>query len=402
MGLRSDNFLAPRYLVKVEGTKLQSDVTDFIESVTYEEGENVASKITLSVLNPEFVLLDSKVFAEGNALDLWMGYDSKPLAFMNRGFIVKPNVTFPRGGIPKITVVAYDVTRKLMDSEEKGKKDKGKTYSKKRDSEIIESLFKEIEVAPFVIQTKGLKTRTRKKGTTRWQFMKRIARLNGYVLNVRYDPRKKVHVGFFGPADGAKQEEVYKFSYGTGEPDATLLEFTPDTSLPSQRTKLEVTYTDPKTRKVHRVEIEVKRKDAERTKFTGTDGTKKLKKEIANGPAVTLTVFGQQEEVITDRQFSSEKDAKRWASAWWDRRQREFSFGRGSVLGVNTLRMGQVHELKGLGNRLTGKWQFTSVRHHQTGRSLYEVELTATKAVLSSLVSAPGNVSNVKARGTTL
>jgi phage protein D len=283
-----------------------------------------------------------------------------------------------------------------------GERDKGRTYSKKRDSEIAESIFKEIEVAPFTIQTKGLKTRTRKKGTPRWQFLKRIARLNGYVVDIRYDPTKKLHVGFFGPADAETQEEVFKFSYGTGEPDATLLEFTPDTSLPSQNTKLEVTYTDPKTRKTHRVEVEVVRKDAERTKFTGTDGAKKLKKEIANGPSVTLTVFGQSEEVITDRQFTSAKDAKRWASAWWDRRQREFSFGRGSVLGVNTLRKGQVHEFKGLGNRLSGKWQLTSVIHRQSGNSLYEVEMTATKVVLSSLVSAPGNVANVKDRVVTL
>jgi phage protein D len=397
--LRTDAYLAPRYLVSVEGTKLQSDVTDLIDSVTYEEGENVASKIVLDVLNPDFKLLESKVFAEGNAVDLWVGYDAKPLKFMNRGFVQKPNPTFPRGGIPRIRVVAHDVSRKLMDA---GEKDKGKTYSKKRDSEIVEALFKEIEVAPFVVQTKGLKTRTRKKGTPRWQFMKRIARLNGYVLDVRYDPTKRLHVGFFGPAEGETQEDIYKFSYGTGEADATLLEFTPDTSLPSQDTKLEVTYTDPKTRKTHRVEVEVTRKDAERTKFTGTDGAKELKREITNGPSVTLTVFGQQEEVVADRQFTSPKDAKRWASAWWDRRQREFSFGRGSVLGVNTLRRGQVHELKGLGNRLSGKWQFTSVVHRQSGRSLYEVEFTATKVVLSSLVSTPGNVANVKGRVTKL
>jgi phage protein D len=397
--LRTDDYVAPRYLITVEGTKLQADVTDYIDEVAYEEGEDVASKISLDVSNPGFLFLDAKVFAEGNAIDLWMGYAAKPLEFMNRCFVMKPNATFPRSGMPKIKVIAHDVSRKLMDAEEGGKKDRGKTYAKKRDSEIAAAIFKEIEVAPFVVQTKGLKTRTRKKGTTRWAFLRRLARINGYVVNIRYDVQRKVHVGFFGPKDGEKQDDTFKFSYGTGEADATLLEFTPDVSLPSQSTKLEVAYTDPKTRKTHRVEIEVKRKKAEKTKFTDT---RKLKKPISNGPSVTLTVFGQSEEVVADRPFASVKDAKRWAAAWWLRRQEEFSFGRGVVLGVNKLRKWQIHELKGLGNRLSGDWQFTSVTHRQSGRALYEVEFTATKVVLDSLVSSPGSVANAKASETSL
>jgi hypothetical protein len=259
---RTDNYLAPRYLISVGGTKLLEDVTQFISSVTYEEGENVAAKIDLDVTNKDFRFLDSKHFAEGNDVDLWMGYVGRPLTYMGRGIVMKPNPTFPRSGIPRFRVVAHDVSRKLMDA---GEKDKGKTYKKKRDSEIAAAIFKEIEVGPFVVETKGLKTRTRKKGTTRWEFLKRLARLNGYLLNVRYDVTAGLWMGFFGPPDMEKQEDVFKFSYGTGESDATLLDFYPDFSTPSQGTKIEVTYRDPKTKKTHRLQVEVTKKTEEKT-----------------------------------------------------------------------------------------------------------------------------------------
>lgn len=410
--MRTDDYTAFRYLISVEGTKLKEDVTQFVESVAYEEGDELAAKVELQLLNPGFQFSESKIFAEGNAIDVWMGYVGKPLTFMNRGIVMKPNPTFPRSGFPRITVVAHDVTRKLMNT---GKDDKGKTYRKKRDSEIAEDIFKEVEVAPFTEQTKGLRTRTRKKGTTRWEFLKRLARLNGYVVDVRYDEKMGTWLGWFGPAERTEQEEKFKFSYGTGEPDATLLEFYPDFSLPSQETSVEVAYTDPKTKKFHRLKVEVTKKDAEKTKFTAdavvkgfsrkaTTGKRPtdLKKSIPNGPTVTLTVFGQSEEVIADRAFGSVKDARRFAAAWFHRRQSEFVFGRGTLLGVASLRKGQVHELKGLGNRFSGDWQFTSVIHRQQKGSVYEVEFTATKAVLSSVVSAPGNVSKVKAKETAL
>jgi phage protein D len=207
--MRTDDYTAFRYLISVEGTKLKADVTDFIQSVVYEEGENVASKIELDVANPDFRFSESKVFAEGNAVDLWMGYVGKPLGFMGRGIIVKPNPTFPRSGVPRFRVTAHDVSRKLMNV---GKDDKGKTYKKKKDSAIAEEIFKEIEVSPFVVATKGLKTRTRKKGDSRWLFLQRLAKLNGYSVNIRYDPTKGTHLGWFGPADGEEQEEKYKFS----------------------------------------------------------------------------------------------------------------------------------------------------------------------------------------------
>lgn len=396
--MRRDNYLAPRYLLSVEGTKLQSDVTQFVESVSWEEGENVAAKLTLSVINENFRFLESKAFQEGNSIDAWMGYVGRPLAYLGRAVVVKPNPNFPRDGVPRLTVTAHDATVLLIDVP---KGDKGRTYAKLPDSAIAAKVFQDAGIAPFVQLTKGLKTRTRKKGTRPWDFLKRLARLNGYLVNVRFDVTSKLWLGYFGPADAERQEEQFTFSYGTGEADATLLEFAPDYSTPSQVTKIEVSYVDPVKKTTHRLTVDVDRKSEERVKFTGTSGADKIRREVRSGPTVRLTVFGQTEEVVADRQFASAADAKRWAANWWFRRQREFAFGRGALLGEPSLRKGQVHVLKGLGPRLSGRWQLTSVKHLQRSEGVYETHFTATKVALEAVVSAPGNVAKVRDKVTT-
>jgi len=390
-----DAYLAPRYLIKVEETKLSEDVTRFITGVEFTEQENSASKISIGVADQSFRFLESKVFAEGNKVDLWMGYVARPLEFMARGVIVRPNPHFPRGGIPRMRIVAHDLSRKLMKVDDN---DKGRTYRKKRDSEIASELFSEIEAAPFVFETADLKTRTRKKGVTKWQFLKRLARINDFVVYLKYDPQKKTNVGYFGPPDLEDQPNKYKFIYGTGEPDATLLDFRPDVSLAGQATKLEMTYTDAKTRKTRRLEVEVKRKKAEDTLFVDN---KKLKREIPNGPAVTFTIFGQRTRTLVGRTFKTPADAKRAAAAWFQGIQDEFALASGSVVGVSDVRRGQVHELAGIGTRLSGDWHFTSVTHRMQGRSLYEVSFTARKVALENVLGSANNFSNVKQREAT-
>jgi len=379
-------FLAPRYLISVEGKSLKEDVTQFIESVTYEEEENSTSQISIRVLNQDFRFLDERVFAEGNTLDLWMGYVGKPLTFMNRGIILNPTPNFPRSGIPIFNVVAKDISQNLISVPSK---DRGKTYSKRLDSEIAAEIFSEERIVPLVQATKQRVSRTRKKGTNRWEFLARLAEINDYVVNVRYDVTAKRWLGYFGPKRREDQPAKYKFIYGTGELDATLYEFSPRPSLASQSTAVEVSYTDAKTGKRHRVRCEVKGKDAERARFAAAVGRDKMQREIQNGPSVTVTCWGQREEVIADRHFASPADAKRWASTWWKRRQDDFLIGSGAAMGSSDVRTGQVHELSNLGRRLSGDWEFHRVTHRMGRREPYEIDFDARKVALAEVIGDP-------------
>ena len=384
------NYLAPRFLISVEGTKLKTDITAFVRSVTYEEGDDVVSSINIDLKNPEFRFNDDKVFLEGNKVDLWMGYSGTnkghgKLTFMNRCTIMKPNPVFPRGSqMPSFNVEArHAATEKLMNDEPTGKR-----YVGLIDSKIVERIYNFVGVASFLIDTpkRGPKAvRLRKKGMSFWKFIQYLARVNGYVVDVRYDMDTGSDLGYFGPSEGSTDQK-FTFTYGTGESDATLLEFQPDFSLPASKSKIEVTFIDPKTRKTRKFEIEADRREAEEVKYVGPSGARKAQREVRNGPSIILSAFGERIETVADRRFRSVADAKRFVSAWWARREREFIFGRGVVVGEPTLRRGQVHRLVLPDKRLTGDWRLTSVRHSMSPGQLYETEFTATKVVLGSKV----------------
>lgn len=383
------NYLAPRFLISVEGTKLKTDVTALVRSVTYEEGDEVVSSIQLDMMNPDFRFNEEKTFLEGNKVDLWMGYagtnkEHGKLTFMNRCTIMKPSPIFPRAGMPTFSVEArHETTEKLMNDEPTGKR-----YVGLKDSEIVERIFNYVGIGPFTFETPSRSpkaVRLRKKGLSFWKFIQYLARINGYLIDVRYDVKQGLDLGYFGPSDQSA-EKKFTFTYGSGDPDATLLDFDPDVSLPSSKSKIEVTYIDPKTRKTRKFEIEADKREAEEVRFIGPSGARKAQREVRNGPAIILSAFGERIETIADRRFRSVKDAKRFVSAWWARREREFIFSRGTVLGEPTLRRGQVHRFVLPDKRLTGDWRLTSVRHNMSQGRPYETEFTASKVVLGSKV----------------
>lgn len=396
--------LAPRYLISVEGTKLRADVTQFVSSVEYEETEDLASKITLSVANPDFRFNNSKVFAEGNKVDLWMGYTGRDLTYMNRGIIVRPNVSFPREGMPMLTVVAHGFEALMMRDETKGRE-----FKRLYDAGIVSKLFEDVGIVGDpasggnVFLTDGIKTRWMKKGTSKWQYLQKLAQLNGYVAYVDYDIQKGAAIGSFGPPSAVRgQEEFYTFSYGQGEQDSSLLDFEADMSLVESPTTLEVVYTDPKGRRTHKATLEVSssplnraevafitrgvRGGKKRVKFSGTSGNDLIRDSIENGPRVKISVFGQSEEIIPNIRFGGPRDARRFAAAWWAMRERDFLFARGTTLGTPFLRRFQTHKFRLPGSRFDGDWRLSSVRHRMAGDSIYETEFTASKLVLASEV----------------
>lgn len=388
-------YIAPRYLITIEGTELKTDITEFIESVIYEEGDNVASSIQIRLNNLNYLFNEHKAFLEGNKVDLWMGYTDSKLEFMNRCRIVRPNPEFPRSGIPKMSIEARGLEIDLMTEPKKGK-----YWRNRKDSEIFKTLMGQHNIVPDSRDTQIRKEeRLQKKGMSEWQFLQHLSKLNGYSIDIRYDHRKfgGAYIGYFGPPD-REPEHTFRFSYGTGESDATLLEFMPEVSLPSATTKLVMTYVDATLRKSRSIEVETTGKKIEKVRFVSTAGQLRATKEMTNGPGAKISAFGQTEEVLPDRRFRSLKEAKRFLASWWARREREFITARGVLVGEPSLRKGQIHTFVLPDVRHSGRWRITSVRHSMAGGQLYETEFTASKIVVDSEVGRDASDSKVRVR----
>lgn len=387
------DYLAPRFQIKVEDTSLENDILRYVTGVEYVEQEDSASKIVLHITNKELRFSESRLFAEGNHIELWMGYGNK-LKFMNRCQIVKPNPMYPRDSLPQLNVVAYDLSHKLMGNE---KDFKGKVYRKKKDSEIASAIFKKYFITPDVVDTKKIiSTRVHKKAMNPWEFLKKMAKINDYVINVRYDIEAKKFLGYFGPSEIEKQEMVYDLAWGEGEIDSVLFEFYPDISIPSQTTDLEMVYTDFRTKKTKKIKIQIDKKKAEDTLYKAYNGKEKLKVFFNNGPSIAFNIYGQRLKSVQGPTFKSVKDAKRYAAMWFTRMQEEFIIAEGTCLGIPDLRMGQTHDFNGLGSRFNGEYHITSVRHTMTPGNIYEVDFTARKVIQDSFLGTKNNLSKVK------
>lgn len=408
--------LTPRFMIRVGGTVLPTDWTRLLSRVEYHEAEELATQIVLVPANPNFQLLDKKVFAEGNRIDLWMGYVGRKFWFQNQGFVVEPNPDYPRSEMPTMQIVAHGAERRLMQDEPNGRRFFGTA------DQIVRQILNEVGISGDLEPIKE-KPRYRwiKPGTSKWEFLQNLTRNFGFDLNIKFDDTKLAWKCFWGPPGKREKQDIkFRFTYqGPNDPTSTLLEFHPNISLPSQVTRVEVAYTDPKTRRSRRLFVDVgqnepkarrnsrqttptfsksgkRRKGSqhqkflvENPKFIGARGLRPIRQPIGAGPTVTFTVFGQRQEIVADYPFISPADAKRLAVAWFSDRQKDFIFARGVVVGEPSLKRGQTHELKGLGPRLDGDWVLTSVQQTMAMGEPYETEFTATKKVLDSVVIGP-------------
>jgi len=86
-----------------------------VSDVEWEENDCQASMMTLTVQNVDMTMHDSRLFAEGNSIDLWMGYDGMQPDYMGRVIIVEVSPEFPAEAMPTLQVVGYDISHFLME-----------------------------------------------------------------------------------------------------------------------------------------------------------------------------------------------------------------------------------------------------------------------------------------------
>jgi phage protein D len=132
---------APDYKIQINGANLPAQVSTAITSVKYEEGRGSASRVEMTVANPNLRLLKNHIRGLGfqpfpsaislgpvgslqalpagtfdidNKLTLALGYAPDPLEDVFTGEITGVNVSFPNSGMPGMTVVAHDYLNRMQ------------------------------------------------------------------------------------------------------------------------------------------------------------------------------------------------------------------------------------------------------------------------------------------------
>lgn len=109
-------------------------------------------------------------------------------------------------------------------------------------------------------------------------------------------------------------------------------------------------------------------------------GSPELMKSLGTATEFRLAAGGVAIDVQrNDQPFKTLEDVARWASRWLEAHKDNFLIAHGTVIGVETLRAGQVHTLSGLGPMLSGNYYFISVKHKFEVDSGYTCEFTARR-----------------------
>jgi phage protein D len=410
--------LAPFYILKVEGTKLRADITNFIQSVQFESAVDLLDIMKISVVNPGFVFdfggpdfTDHKVFQPGNEIDVWSGYGAEADAnYLGRAIVNRHNSRYPENGIPMLDLTCYDAAKRMM--EESGeitlspkgkpkavkgaKKDPyGKRYVQMRHSEMVEAVADKYGFMADVYPTPKIDTLFQKKDMKDYQFVKGLAAINSMEFWVDFDISIKKWTLHWLPS-ALTSRPVYVLDYGMER--SAILHCEAEYGLSDQITDLQVMYFSESRHEWQQVQETVTKAGPDLA-FRGTSTTattqsptkqsttkakrqvERVNEELKNAEGLRLSAGGHAIDIIPNRRFKDANDAIAFAKRWLQARRDHFIILKGEMVGIETLRARQVHSIAGLGKRLSGDYYFTSFRHKQGGSQQYRCEFQAHKVM---------------------
>lgn len=388
------DYLKPRYILHVHGEELRDDLYRYIHSMEYEQSIDFADVLTIEVANPVSdasgarLFTDSRMFLEGNPIDVYIGYGTS-MWFLGRCYVGKWFPSFPEDGIPTLKIKAYDFRMKMA----RHARHTGYTYNKK-DYDIARHVATEHwGLLPLVRPPPNdrIRARMHKRGGNDLEFMNRLAHLNNFEFFTFFSIADNVEKFYFGPSDdpdhpftGLLPSSIYSWSE-QDEVDrmdpGKLLSFEPNWAVHGQSSKVIISYFDHGQEKS--VSLDVSALNAPPvSEYIGAEKFKPLRKELKSGVQVTLTAFGESQEVVADIPINSREDARLFAERWFLERMNNFIVGEGKIVGEPRFRPKQTHYLGNLGTRFRGDYYVTRVKHCFEGEGIYYTEFNCRKKVL--------------------
>jgi phage protein D len=379
------DFMAPAFDLKIQGLFVGANITKFVTSLEYESVDGLADEARVNLINPDFILSDSKIWQPGNELEIWIGYGPH-LGRIGRVIIVRPEVDFPADGIPTISVKGY--TKDFLMMQHKPASKQAAKRVARKEALISDSVRRVanrqdetgLNVYGFsnidIDETPDHKARIQKADMTDYDFVKSLASRTGYVFWVDYtDNGWEFH---FKNPKSITQEVRYTFKYNQGDL-SSLLSFRPEMALTGAVTKLQVRSRDPESNKILIGEFN-DYLEAPDGKFQG-DAKDEIDQTHSSAGAVVRFFFGDYAiDVVADKKFKTKADMQQFAEQWFRRKREDFIIGRGTLIGVEDVFARQSHDLELPMKGLSGRYYFSRVRH-LFDDSGYTLDFTARKEV---------------------
>jgi len=385
LGEKTD-FSAPNFDITVEGVEIGVNLSKFVQELEYESADGIADEARLKLINPDFMLSDSKLWQPGNELGIYFGYGPS-VSEVGRAIITNVRINYPQDGFPTIDIVANTADFLMMQNRPPQQKAKDRIVE---ESILIHEAVENVANRdPYsfsnldIDETPGRYSSPQKADMSDYEFVDALANLMGYSFWVDYDGGWALH--FKDPANLALEQEgnKYTFQYFAGN-KGTLLDFVPEMALQGAITRLQVQGRIPGTDKSPPQTVLEEFDDTESVpdvKYTG-DASETIGETHTTGGAVMKLFFGDYAiEVVSDIKFKTATEAKLWAQMWWNKRRENFIVGRGTTIGVPDVFARQIHKIEVPDVGLSGDYYFARVRHVFNPTTGYLIDFTARKVI---------------------
>jgi len=403
MAIQSDPY-APNFTLNIQGVEPGERFLKAITEAKFEDESDRISSLRFTMnyrrlyeggFNAD--LISSKFFSPGNLVVLRGGYGND-IRDIGAGYITELDPNFPDQGEPNISVTCFDQLHKLS----LNKTEKGETFKDLRDSQIASTIgerngFKismndPTSFAGIRRTLGGTKTRVQKRGQSDLDFLKELAKLNAYELFCKWDDKGKRFLLFFEPPKD-RTKPVFTYMYDMNVPYnvskhknefiATLNSFKPKISIAAQYTKYKVFSFDRKTGKkiAHTLTMDEFMQGQEDLKLGGLKSDELLKKNAAtSGAGVRQKAFGDVTEIVGDKNFASEQEAKEYLRNHMRKIARDFITGTGKIIGNQYMQSRQVNKFGNLGAFFDGNYFMKKVVHVFNDAG-YKGSLTVRKTI---------------------
>jgi phage protein D/phage baseplate assembly protein gpV len=318
---------------KIDGSNASEELMDSIDSAEVDDSLLLPDMFSIYLRDPRFQWADSNNLELGKPVEITVraeGGVSKLLA----GEITAIEPEFGSQTNGPITVIrGYDQSHRLHRAK------RTKAYIQETDSDIAKKIARECGLQSEVDSTREVHEYVCQDNQTDMEFLQDRAQRIGYRMYVEDNKL------YFRQAPET-EPQVPVLQWGV-----TLLDFQARLTTAQQVTEVNVRSWDPKTKK----EII--------GRATNPQDTPQVGEQRSGGNAAKRAFNIESKEIIVNRPVATQAEADALAQSICDEMGNAFIQAEGTCIGNPAVHAGAIVELKGIGQRFSGRYRITRAVH---------------------------------------
>ncbi len=370
---------APQFIVEIGGKKLPEDISDHIETFSYEENEKQMDELRITITKGDLSYVDNPLLQEGKEIRVRWGY-IRNLSEVRTCTIKEINYSFGEDGLIRMEITAYDKRHRMTGRASR------QCWKNKKISDVVQDIAKKHNFSTAIeIEDDMLYDFLSQGAKNDLVFLKELAEDAGCSVWVVNDKL------YFRP--NKVNEPVYKFRYHEDQ-DGYLQSFR--ISSKAEKGKgtgraTEASGINPMTKEVIREGATQGKKSGRLTALGDTSVPEKRE-----GNETPLSSKADESGRVISSPASTKNQAKHVATGKVKSSAMKSIEAEAVTIGLPYLKARETIQIENVGKKFSGSWRITKVRH-EISNSGYTCSISLSKNDHSGKSKKPKTSGNTKA-----